>query len=47
MDPIKEDSLGLEPLEEILALMPNAGFGELISTLQKIQGTCTSEELKI
>lgn len=47
MDLIKEDSLGFEPLEEILALMPNAGFGDLIPILQKIRGTYTSEELKI
>ncbi len=37
MDLIKEDSLSLEPLDEILASMPNAGFGELIPILQKIQ----------
>jgi NADH-quinone oxidoreductase subunit E len=37
MDLIKEGSLGLEPLDEILASMPNAGFGELIPILQKIQ----------
>ncbi len=37
MDLIQEDSLSLEPLDEILESMPNAGFGELIPILQKIQ----------
>ena len=37
MDLTKEDSLSLEPLDKILASMPNAGFGELIPILQKIQ----------
>jgi hypothetical protein len=46
MDLIKEDSLSLEPLDKILVLMPNAGFGDLIAILQKIQGTCTSGELR-
>lgn len=34
---LKEDSLSLEILEEILAPMPNAGFGELIPVLQRIR----------
>lgn len=37
MDLIKEDSLSLEPLDKILESMPNAGFGDLIPILQKIQ----------
>jgi len=37
MDLCKESSLSLEPLDKILASMPNAGFGELIPILQKIQ----------
>ncbi len=37
MDLIQEDSLSLEPLDGILESMPNAGFGELIPILQKIQ----------
>jgi NADH-quinone oxidoreductase subunit E len=39
MDVGKEDSLSLEPLDQILTSMPNAGSGELIPILQKIQGT--------
>lgn len=34
---LKEGSLGLEPLDEILSSMPNAGDSELIPILQKIQ----------
>jgi len=37
MDLSKERSLSLEPLDKILASMPNAGFGDLIPILQKIQ----------
>ncbi len=37
MDLSKECSLSLEPLDKILASMPDAGFGELIPILQKIQ----------
>ncbi len=37
MDINKKGSLGLEPLDKILASMPNAGFGDLIPILQKIQ----------
>ncbi len=37
MNLIQEDSLSLEPLDKILESMPNAGFGELIPILQKIQ----------
>jgi NADH:ubiquinone oxidoreductase subunit E len=37
MDLVKEDSLRLEPLDNILESMPNAGFGDLIPILQKIQ----------
>ena len=37
MDLSKGASLSLEPLDKILASMPNAGFGELIPILQKIQ----------
>jgi NADH-quinone oxidoreductase subunit E len=37
MDLSKEGSLSLEPLDKILTLMPNAGFGDLIPILQKIQ----------
>jgi NADH-quinone oxidoreductase subunit E len=37
MELIKSDSLSLEPLDKILASMPEAGFGELIPLLQKIQ----------
>jgi hypothetical protein len=37
---LKEDSLSLELLEEILTPMPNAGFGELIPILQKIRRDC-------
>jgi NADH-quinone oxidoreductase subunit E len=33
----REDSLSLEPLDKILASMPNAGFSDLIPILQKIQ----------
>jgi len=34
---LKEDSLSLEPLDEILSLMPHVGDCELIPILQKIQ----------
>jgi NADH-quinone oxidoreductase subunit E len=34
---LKVGSLSLEPLDKILESMPNAGFGELIPILQKIQ----------
>ena len=34
---LREGSLGLEPLDEILSSMPNAGDSELIPILQKIQ----------
>ena len=37
MDLSEEGSLSLEPLDKILASMPDAGFGELIPILQKIQ----------
>ena len=37
MDVGKADSLSLEPLDQILTSMPNAGSGELIPILQKIQ----------
>jgi NADH-quinone oxidoreductase subunit E len=37
MDLMQEDSLSLEPLEEILASIPDAGDCELIPILQKIQ----------
>jgi NADH-quinone oxidoreductase subunit E len=37
MDLNKESSLSTEPLDKILASMPNAGFGDLIPILQKIQ----------
>jgi len=37
MDLSKEGPLSLEPLDKILASMPNAGFSELIPILQKIQ----------
>ena len=37
MDLSKGGSLSLEPLDKILTSMPNAGFGELIPILQKIQ----------
>ena len=37
MNLIQEDSLSLEPLEKILASIPNAGDSELIPILQKIQ----------
>ena len=37
MDLSEEGSLSLEPLDKILASMPNAGFGDLIPILQKIQ----------
>ena len=37
MDLNQESSVSLEPLEGILASMPNAGFGELIPILQKVQ----------
>jgi hypothetical protein len=40
MDLIQEESLSLEPLDEILESMPKAGFGELITILQKIQREC-------
>jgi NADH-quinone oxidoreductase subunit E len=38
MDLGKEDSLSLEPLDQILTSMPNTGSGALIPILQKIQG---------
>ena len=37
MDLSKEGPLSLEPLDKILASMPDAGFGDLIPILQKIQ----------
>ncbi len=37
MDFSKEGSLSMEPLDKILASVPNAGFGDLIPILQKIQ----------
>jgi len=37
MDLSKEGPLSLEPLDKVLSSMPNAGFGELIPILQKIQ----------
>jgi len=37
MDLSKGGSLSLEPLDKILTSMPNAGFGELIPILQKVQ----------
>jgi NADH:ubiquinone oxidoreductase subunit E len=37
MDLSKGASLSLEPLDKILASIPNAAFGELIPILQKIQ----------
>ncbi len=37
MDLSKEGPLSLEPLDKILASMPNVGFGDLIPILQKIQ----------
>lgn len=37
MDLSKEGPLSLEPLDKILTSMPNAGFGDLIPILQKIQ----------
>ncbi len=37
MDLSKERSLSLEPLDKVLASMPDAGFGDLIPILQKIQ----------
>ncbi len=37
MDLSKEGPLSVEPLDKILASMPNAGFGDLIPILQKIQ----------
>jgi NADH-quinone oxidoreductase subunit E len=37
MDLIQEESLSLEPLDEILESIPNAGDCELIPILQKIQ----------
>lgn len=40
MDLSKEGPLSLEPLDKILASMPNAGFSDLIPILQKIQREC-------
>jgi NADH-quinone oxidoreductase subunit E len=37
MDMIRDETLSLEPLDEILESMPNAGDCELIPILQKIQ----------
>ena len=37
MDLSKEGPLSVEPLDKILASMPNAGFSDLIPILQKIQ----------
>jgi hypothetical protein len=39
MDFENEGSVGLEPLEKILASRPEAGAGDLIPILQKIQET--------
>ncbi len=40
MDLSKEGPLSVEPLDKILTSMPNAGFGDLIPILQKIQREC-------